>query len=123
MDTAYKIRRKSDGLFSMGGGSPKFNKTGKIWRKRSHLTSHLNCVGWWNPRNRILETSLHYKDCDIVLFELTEKEIDKMTIQEYLDERAERIRKEEEARQAYRDQKDHEERSRLYQQLTQEFGD
>ena len=118
METAYKIRRRSDGLFSMGGSTPRFTEGGKIWKKKSHLTSHLNQVGGWHRQR---EASIIYSDCDIVLFELTEKEIDKMTIQEYLEERAERIRKEDEAREKYRDQIAEGERRRLYLKLQEEF--
>jgi hypothetical protein len=48
MAIVFKIRR-SDGLFSMGGANPNFNKVGKIWKQKGHLTSHLTCVadgGW-----------------------------------------------------------------------------
>jgi len=36
----YKIRNK-DGLFSTGGGLPKWNERGKVWKLLSHISSHL----------------------------------------------------------------------------------
>lgn len=62
MEKVYAIRRKSDGLFSSGGGHPKFKKTGKIWTRVSDLKNHLNLV---NIKD--------YQNCEIVLFELNEK--------------------------------------------------
>ena len=38
----YKIRRKTDGLFSSGGTDPSFSKKGKIWNARGHVTSHIS---------------------------------------------------------------------------------
>lgn len=37
----YKIRRKSDGLFSSGGERPTFGNKGKLWKTLGHLHSHL----------------------------------------------------------------------------------
>ena len=37
----YKIRRKSDGLFSAGGYSPRWTKIGKVWRTLGPLKNHL----------------------------------------------------------------------------------
>ncbi len=42
--TVYMIRRKSDGFFSSGGGSPIFRKTGKVWSTKGHLKLHLNML-------------------------------------------------------------------------------
>ncbi|MFA5048260.1 MAG: hypothetical protein WC516_04530 [Patescibacteria group bacterium] len=55
----YKIKRRSDDLFSNGGSYPKFTKKGKIWRTLGHLRSHLNSVG-------ILRGFQIYEDCEIV---------------------------------------------------------
>lgn len=37
----WKIRRKSDGLFSTGGTWPSFTKKGKEWKTLSALSSHI----------------------------------------------------------------------------------
>ena len=55
----YKIKRRSDDLFSNGGSYPKFTKKGKIWRTLGHLRSHLNSVG-------IRRGFQIYEDCEIV---------------------------------------------------------
>lgn len=39
IEKIYKIRRKSDGLFSLGG--ERFSKTGKIWKNIGHVRNHL----------------------------------------------------------------------------------
>lgn len=73
----YKIQRKSDGLFSTGGMSPTFSKTGKTWNAIGHLKNHLNQfirVFTWDKETRKGE----YKDtigdvytgCEIVTYEL-----------------------------------------------------
>lgn len=41
VETEYKIRRKSDGLFSAGGTWPRFSKRGKTWRTKHALAMHL----------------------------------------------------------------------------------
>lgn len=33
----YKIRRKSDGLYSTGGMTPSFTKQGKVWHTKGGL--------------------------------------------------------------------------------------
>ena len=39
--TLYMIRRKSDGLYSMGGTTVKFSKLGKVWSGIGPLRNHL----------------------------------------------------------------------------------
>lgn len=55
----YKIKRRSDDLFSTGGSFPRFTKKGKIWRTLGHLRSHLNSVG-------VRRGYQVYDDCEIV---------------------------------------------------------
>ena len=74
----YKIRRKSDGLYSSGGTHPQFNSSGKIWRKYSHVLLHLNVLveeiksrnkhdeRWNCSRNKI---PWPYNNCEIVMVE------------------------------------------------------
>jgi hypothetical protein len=48
----YKVRRKSDGLYSNGGSWPYFNIKGKEWRTLSAVSSHIAQVtrnGKYNP--------------------------------------------------------------------------
>jgi hypothetical protein len=65
----YKIRRKTDGLFSTGGTYPTFSKKGKTWTARGHVTSHLSQFG-----DRKKEQ--YYKDCEVVRIEIQEVDAD-----------------------------------------------
>lgn len=78
----YKIRRVSDGLYSMGGIIPKFIKSGKVWNSIGSLKNHFklieeynkiharmyaNSVNWEGMKN---ELPYGYKDkCEVVQFE------------------------------------------------------
>lgn len=61
----YKIRRKKDGWFSLGGNPPRFGKTGKVWKRKSDLSCHIG-----------IQSSRHinqYDDnCEIVIYETIE---------------------------------------------------
>ena len=83
-NTVYKIRRKSDGLCSKGGMTPKFSINGKTWSELSHLKIHIaqlngNCGLPKNKHNQ-MPTSHDgqtifrhvYENCDIVTFDVTE---------------------------------------------------
>jgi hypothetical protein len=78
----FKIRRKSDNLFSDGGQFPTFSQDGKVWSRLNHLNCHLACVAEAissynnNARNRYKNTEITYPlrswpydDCEIVLQE------------------------------------------------------
>ena len=66
----YKIRRKSDGKFSTGGGSPNWTAGGKTWNEIHHLRAHLRDggflggrgLGWCDPRV--------YRNAEVIKFEL-----------------------------------------------------
>lgn len=77
----YKIRRKSDGLFSMGGTTPRFNKLGKIWKQKNHLTNHLQQV-----------SQKYYEDCVLVAYEISEVENTVINLENYLAELDEKRR-------------------------------
>jgi hypothetical protein len=55
----YKIRRKSDGLFSTGGLKPKFSKKGKSWPSRGNVTNHLSLFTYEKRK-------FYYDDCEVV---------------------------------------------------------
>lgn len=85
----YKIRRRSDRMFSTGGRIPNFTKTGKYWKQRGHLTNHLRHVydnSWSNNA---------YNNCDVVEIEVIEKEVRAQPLINYLSETEERIRQRE----------------------------
>lgn len=60
----FKIRRKTDGLFSMGGSNPSFNKKGKTWTGKGHITNHVRQLDrrWGKPDP--------YEDCELVTCEI-----------------------------------------------------
>lgn len=68
-DIVYKIRRKSDGLFSTGGCDPKFNRVGKTWSTKGALNGHLTLVRdgltYQKQVHRLEQT---YRGCDVVTF-------------------------------------------------------
>jgi hypothetical protein len=72
----YKIRRRSDGLFSSGGTCPSFSKKGKVWTARGHVTSHLSQFGDSNKK-------LYYKDCEVVCIEIQEVDTDTIDVFEW----------------------------------------
>ena len=128
----YKIRRKSDGLFSKGGSTPHFNKKGKIWKQRGHLTSHINQlwndgIGYSHNHHRnwnepAMSPSHVYVDCEIVPYEIVETPLDStQTIMDYISERKEE--KAEKNRQAViaREASDKKRRHDQYEKLKQEF--
>jgi len=77
----YKIRDKNTGLFSTGGVSLRWEKTGKSWSCEGHVKSHLTllkehhkyrtCSGWNNKHNLSLEWSCP-KNWEIVVTEYEE---------------------------------------------------
>ena len=85
----YRIRRKSDGLFSGGGMNPKFTKRGKIWQGLGPLKNHLNCLlkmhlealrikrnekYWGHSEYQNYNESFVYENCELIEYVLEEKE-------------------------------------------------
>lgn len=61
----YKIINPDTGLFSTGGMTPSWSKTGKIWSHRGHVTSHLS---QFSERDK----QTYYSNCKVVEYELVE---------------------------------------------------
>jgi len=76
VEIVYKIRRKSDGMFSAGGERPSFSKKGKIWRQRGHVSNHLAQMTAQNKQ-------LFYNDCEIIEFEVVETEISNIDVADW----------------------------------------
>ena len=57
----YKIRRKSDKLFSNGGTKPKFDLVGRYWKTETYLRNHI-----YGVKEGV------YLDCEIVPVEIIE---------------------------------------------------
>lgn len=70
----FKIRRKSDGLFSTGGYFPAWHKSGKTWNNRSALSNHINLV-----------KRSSYSDAEVVIFEVIEQGVSPNMLQELFD--------------------------------------
>ena len=69
----YKIKNTKTGLYSCGGGYPKFNKNGKIWKRRGDLSNHLN----------LININKDYKDCIIEVLRVEEIPVEELSIEEY----------------------------------------
>ena len=80
----YKIRRKSDGLFSTGGWNPEYSKTGKTWKRKGDLSNHfaLMCDQYYT---RLRKTSMNsvYEGCEIVAIEIVEVEKSVMPVEDW----------------------------------------
>src|SRR5271157_5755914 len=79
----YKIRRRSDGLFSAGGGWPNFKKKGKQWPSLGALHAHFNMVTAGIHGGR----SERYDNCEIVDIEIDEHEIGVKDVNQYIRQR------------------------------------
>jgi len=111
IETGFKIRRRSDGLFSTGGMYPKFNTKGKLWRQRNFLTNHLHVVSSLSV----------YDDCDVVIVEVRVQDTSQ-TVEEFCaSARQTKKDKELSAKKAMEDKRK-EERRVLYKTLQKEFG-
>ena len=65
--TVYRIRRKTDGLFSTGGWNPVFRKEGKSWASAGAIRIHFSNLDKQH-RNQI------YQNCEVVAYQVTETE-------------------------------------------------
>lgn len=108
--TVYKIRRKSDGLFSSGGNWPSFSKKGKEWKQQGHLTNSLN------QARRDL-----YQDCELVTITYIAQETSVRPLDDYYSEMQERKLEREAQEQAIKDAAEKAKRQELYNQLKKEF--
>lgn len=65
----YKIRRKSDGLFSTGGSVPSWTENGKTWNTRGALSNHMAQLRdpYYSRTRRIDDI---YGDAEVVVIEV-----------------------------------------------------
>ena len=89
----YRIRRKSDGLFSAGGYSPRFTVKGKVWNSKNALHNHLHL----EPKSYATtytpgpfggyQYATHdaYADCEVVEYEISETETGAVSMNSYRD--------------------------------------
>lgn len=105
----FKIRRCSDGLFSCGGMSPRFDVKGKAWTTLSGLKNHLNIAMRWLPAGSL---DL-YKNCEVITIELTPKVVDTTSVSELL------LANNKKAEEKKRRQEEQEEESRKNRELAE----
>lgn len=112
----YKVRRKTDGLFSMGGTTPSFGKKGKSWQHKGYLTRHLQELYQASKK-------MYLRDCEIVQYELTEVELDPIDIVDYIKEVSDNKAKKQ--ADAKRKMKDYQKaiRKQEFEKLKLEFGE
>ena len=107
----YKIRRKTDGLYSTRGRYPTFSKTGKIWKEKHHLKNHL----------RLYSTNTEYSDCEVVQFEMREISDLNTSVTDWLTEIAEQKEINKIKSQRRKNAIELKEKHELYLQLKQQF--
>ena len=112
----YKIRRKSDGLFSTGGSSPRFSKQGKSWSSRGNLDRHLGMLLQYPDRHWGLP---QYEDCEVITFitEVTDYE----PVEKFVAVVAERKQMKKEEYEQRIEERRQETRRQQYEKLKQEF--
>jgi hypothetical protein len=93
--TVYKIRRKSDGLYSTGGHYPSFTVKGKVWNSKSALHNHLN----FNPTTTTYSYSQNpfigaqyekhdaYAGCELVEIEVVQTEKTSIKLDDYREQK------------------------------------
>jgi uncharacterized protein (TIGR02996 family) len=64
-EAQYKLRRKSDGLFSEGKGD-RWSAQGKSWRRLADIKAHLAACSWFKSYGR----GTPWSDLEIVVFEV-----------------------------------------------------
>lgn len=80
--TVYMIRRKSDGMYSVGGSRPFFTKNGKAWTSKAALSNHLALV--------VEQKHTPYSGCEIVVIVLNSEVSDTFSVSDWLDSIKER---------------------------------
>ena len=112
----YKIRTK-DGLFSQGGTWLRFNKRGKVWKRRGDLTCHLN-----NLRTTEIE-KYERLEAMVVEYELVERETGIQPLACYIAGVQNRKALKEQERERFRAERLQKERRQQYEELKKEFGE
>jgi hypothetical protein len=107
----YKIRR-SDGLYSTGGMDPDFQKKGKVWREKHHLSNHLN-----QCRN----VDYIYRNCKVIEFEVIERAPEGPSLQERIAAMHARERGRQEERERWREEFKRKEAERNLEGIKKEF--
>ena len=79
----YKIRRRSDGLYSTGGAHPSFSKKGKTWDTLGHVSSHVgNNLGNYGDIKKSIPA---YVDCELIEIIVRHEDSAKLDMAEYVE--------------------------------------
>jgi len=103
----YKLRRKSDGLYSTGGTHVRWNQTGKVWNTLTALSGHLaqhkgdsyaltRSYSRFVPINSMSDLAYvgtMWNDLEIVLLEVRENVSETQEASEYITAMRERSNK------------------------------
>jgi len=108
----YKIRNRDTGLFSTGGTYPRWEKVGKVWKARNHLTNHLTTVA---------VEGVYGSNADVVEYEVTEQATSIQTVPDLISGALQRREEKEAKRQAQLDRARREARLAQYEALKAEF--
>lgn len=111
---AYKIRRKTDGLYSNGGNMPSFTVNGKTWKNFGGLTNHVKNIASQKTKQMYID------DCELIVLDVTEvqQEINNMG-QLYEDIQA-KVEKDEKRKADRKKQIPFKELNTQYQEFTRE---
>lgn len=112
----YRLKSNKTGLFSKGGSTPSFSKTGKIWKNIGHLKNHINQLG---RHGRQI-----YQDKDVVLItsEVVETEIDVTSFDDLLADSVKRKEQKEADRRSRLNMQREAQERKQYEQLKKKFG-
>lgn len=113
----YKIRSKTTGLYSTGGGNPSFTKKGKTWNQPGHVSTHI--AGLHPDGKRVYADN----QAEVVKCIIREEDVETTPVEQWAAELAARKAKKEVAKLAAADARSREQRRGLYLKLRKEFGD
>ena len=111
----YKIKSTKTGLFSKGGSTPSFSKTGKVWTNIGHVRNHINVLD--NHGHRIYRE----QEVELVTYEIAESIVDVTTLDELLVQQANNQAQRDAERKSRADKWLKEQRLKMYQELQKEF--
>lgn len=115
MEIVYKIR-SADGLFSRGGRWIRFNKRGKVWKRKRDLVLHLSQLD-----NDDLK-QYAARGAEIVEYTVVEQQVSACSIQTYWAQTQVTKVEKELARQKRLEDYKRDQRKQQYEQLRKEFG-
>lgn len=83
--SVYKIRRRSDGMFSSGSACPGFTAVGKTWSGCGPLKNHLRMIAQNHSREGMDRLREVYADCEVVEYAIISPEVEAVSIENFLE--------------------------------------